>query len=339
MTDERYFDRAYGCLMGVALGDAMGMPSSLLSAREIKEQFGYIDRLLPAPPGHYIHDGMPAGCTTDDTAQTIAVAKTITADGGRVVPEHIGAAILQWAESIHALDEGVLALGPSSRESLKKLRAGIPPIEAGMFGETNGAPMRISPIGIIHPGDIEKAVHDTVLCCLPTHGTNVAISGAAAIACAIARAMDGAGELDGIIAAAQRGAELGAAHGRRVAASSVARRIRWAVDLGLAAANEDEALRDLYELVGATVATVETVPVALALVALAGGEPVKTAILAANLGGDCDTVGAIACSVSGAYAGIQAFPREIIRTIEETNHHGLEDVARGLLGVDRKSVV
>lgn len=36
-------EKIYGCLMGVAVGDAMGMPSSLLTRAEIKEQLGCID--------------------------------------------------------------------------------------------------------------------------------------------------------------------------------------------------------------------------------------------------------------------------------------------------------
>lgn len=187
-------------------------------------------------------------------------------------------------------------------------------------------------VGIIHPGELYGAVADTELCCLPTHGTSVAISGAAAVSCAIASAMGGAGSPEEVVNAAVRGAELGATRGRAVAAPSIARRIQWAVDMALSRGDEVAACRDLYELVGTTVATTETVPVALALFALAGGDPIRTAILAANTGGDCDTVGAVACSIAGAYAGISAFPEETIHIIEQVNNLGLKDVALSLLG-------
>ncbi|MGE5594080.1 MAG: ADP-ribosylglycohydrolase family protein [Betaproteobacteria bacterium] len=325
------FERAYGCLMGVAVGDAMGMPSSLMTPQEIASQIGRIDRFLPAPRGHVIHDGLPAGSTTDDTAQTVAVARAIIGDGGKVMPESVAREILAWAESVGALDEGALVLGPSSRAALALLRAGVPPAEAGKSGETNGAPMRISPVGIIHPGDLDGAVADTELACLPTHGTSVAISGAAAISCAIACAVGGETSLENVVRAAIRGADLGAARGRLVAAPSIARRVEWAVDLALSARDESRACRDLYELVGTSVATAETVPAAIALFALAGGDPMKTAILAANTGGDCDTVGAIAGSVAGAFAGIAAFPSDVIETIERVNRLNLKAVAASLV--------
>ncbi len=340
--DNRLFAHAYGCLMGVAVGDAMGMPSSLLTPDEIRRQIGEIEGFLPAPPGHFIHDGLPAGSTTDDTAQTVAVARAIIGDEGKVVPESVAREILAWAESIGALDEGALVLGPSSRAALARLRDGVPPAEAGKNGETNGAPMRISPVGIIHAGDLAGAIDDTELCCLATHGTSVAIAGAAAVSCAIAAAMGGEVSVDDVVRAAVQGAEMGAGRGRSVAAPSVARRIEWAVALARGASDEAEdrgssgeiaARRVLYELVGTTVATTETVPAALAIFACAGGDPMKTALLAANVGGDCDTVGAIATSIAGTFAGIGAFPAEVIRLIEEVNHLALEDLARELLAV------
>ena len=299
ITDSKLFEHAYGCLAGVAVGDAMGMPSSLMTPDEILSQIGRIEWFLPAPKGHYIHDGLPAGSTTDDTAQTLAVAEAIISDKGNVVPESVAREILAWAESIGALEEGALVLGPSSMRALTLIKKGVPPAEAGKFGETNGAPMRISPVGIINAGDLAGAVDDTELCCLPTHGTSVAISGASAVSCAISKALDSAESIEGIVDAGILGAEQGVMRGRKVATPSIAKRIRWAVDLALAQDSEDVACKALYDLVGTTVATTETVPIAFALFVLADGDPMKTAILAANLGGDCDTVGAVACSIAG----------------------------------------
>ncbi len=79
-------------------------------------------------------------------------------------------------------------------------------------------------------------------------------------------------------------------------------------------------------------ATTETVPIAFALFVLADGDPMKTAILAANLGGDCDTIGAIACSIAGgAYSGITAFPDEAVQIVEEVNGLDLKGVTIELL--------
>ena len=82
-------NRIKGCLIGVAAGDAMGMPSSMMSPEKIRRIFGKIDSFLPAPEGHVIHGGMKAGEITDDTLQTLLIADSIIANKG-VEPEDIG---------------------------------------------------------------------------------------------------------------------------------------------------------------------------------------------------------------------------------------------------------
>ena len=60
-------DRAYGSLVGLAIGDAMGMPSSAYTPKQVKQLFGVIKGFINAPRGHPIHDGLKAGQVTDDT--------------------------------------------------------------------------------------------------------------------------------------------------------------------------------------------------------------------------------------------------------------------------------
>lgn len=54
--------------------------------------------------------------------------------------------------------------------------------------------------------------------------------------------------------------------------------------------------------------TIESVPMALAMVELADTEPQRCAVLSANLGGDTDTIGAIASAICGALRGTEHFP-------------------------------
>ena len=57
-TTSTLKDHIYGCLVGVAAGDAMGMPTSLMSRKAIRDTFpDYIEDFLPAPEGHVIHNG------------------------------------------------------------------------------------------------------------------------------------------------------------------------------------------------------------------------------------------------------------------------------------------
>ncbi|GFP19603.1 hypothetical protein HKBW3S03_01108 [Candidatus Hakubella thermalkaliphila] len=60
------------------------------------------------------------------------------------------------------------------------------------------------------------------------------------------------------------------------------------------------------------------------------GDPVPAVLIAANYGGDADTVGAMVGGICGAFSGIEAFPRQYIEKIERVNNLGLEVYARKL---------
>jgi len=49
-------------------------------------------------------------------------------------------------------------------------------------------------------------------------------------------------------------------------------------------------------------------------------DPWRACLLAASLGGDCDTIAAVAGAIAGACAGAEAFPPEAIAVIDA---HGL----------------
>jgi len=322
-------ERAVGCLTGVAVGDAMGMPSELWSRRKVKERFGRIEGFLPGPDDHFIVKGFRAGQFTDDTAQTLKICESIIANEGRVDPDSVARAILSWAEEENAFETN--ALGPSSQKALLRIKEGVPVEEAGSTGDTNGAAMRIAPIGILRrPGDPKGLVDDVERACLATHNTNVAIAGAAMLAAAISAAME-TDDWDEILDAAFEAHDEGMGRGNDTFGASSKERTRLAIELVSAKAGEEEEVMDrLYDLIGAGVATTEAVPTAIALSYYAGGDPARTCLLAANLGGDCDTVGAMAGALSGAFAGIEAFPSGWVHTVGEVNRVDLEGVARRL---------
>jgi ADP-ribosylglycohydrolase len=325
MDEQLLFKKAYGCLAGVACGDAMGMPTSMMSPQSIHKAFpGGIDAFQLPPAGHPIHGGFVAGQVTDDTMQTLVVADAILGDG-KVIPRNLALRLLEWAESLNGFES--LLLGPSSLRALRAIKEGKDITRTGAFGDTNGACMRISPIGIIHPGEIRETVDDVALACLPTHNTDIAIAGASAVACAIAAGINNAGTVDDVILAARAGADLGMLRGNPWFGASIVRRLELALQFVATHSLEEDVLGYLYECIGAGVAVTETVPVCLALVKFAAGDPVRTIMLAANLGGDADTIASIAGGIAGAYAGIDAFPPEYLRRIEEVNHLDLESYA------------
>ncbi len=89
----------------------------------------------------------------------------------------------------------------------------------------------------------------------------------------------------------------------------------------------------IYELVGTGLATSESVPAAFAVLGVAGDDPWLACRLAASVGGDCDTIAAMAGAVVGACHGASAFPAAARATVAAVNDLDLDGLAADLLGL------
>lgn len=322
-------NKILGCLYGQALGDAFAMPAQV-HPDDTERAFGWLDSWQAAPDDHIVHAGLPAGRITDDSEQAFSIAQVVI-KAGAVTLEAAVQGIVSWYDRVDG--DNSPYVGPSTRRGVNALKAGQDPRTTGLWGDTNGAPMRIAPIGLLHPGDIAGAVADTVTVCMPTHFTQPAVSGAAAVSAAIAQAMVDGASLDAVIAAGLRGADLGAAHGRRWFGCSVRFKIEQALAIARGTGDRSARLRRIFDEVGATLNVPETVGAAFGLLAMAAGDPKETAILAANLSGDADTIGAIACAMAGAYAGFDAIPAADVAVLENDpvfQEYDVRSIAAGL---------
>ncbi len=103
-----------------------------------------------------------------------------------------------------------------------------------------------------------------------------------------------------------------------MAAADVAERIVWATGL-VRGLTEAQVCERVYALVGTSLATQESVPAAFAVLAACPDDPWRAALLAASVGGDCDTIAAIAGAVGGACHGVDAFPADARETLARVN--------------------
>ena len=322
-------NKILGGLYGQALGDAFAMPACI-HPDDTRERFGWLDSWQAAPEDHFPHAGLPAGRITDDSEQAFSLAASII-DAGGVSLDAVVTGLVAWYDRVDG--DNSPYVGPSTRRGINALKAGGDPRATGLFGDTNGAPMRISPIGLLHPGDIDGAVADAVTACMPTHFTAPAVSGAAAVAAAIAAAMVDGATLEGVMDAGMVGAEMGAGHGRRWFGCCVRFKIEQALEIAASGGPVVRRLRRIFDEVGTTLNVPETVGAAFGVLAMATGDPKDTAILAANLSGDADTVGAIACAMAGAFAGFDAIPAADIAVLEADavfQSYGVRELAHGI---------
>ncbi|AEH87834.1 ADP-ribosylglycohydrolase family protein [Mesorhizobium opportunistum] len=314
MPDSTTLDRAMGAFVGGALGDALGMPTQLLSPARIAELHGHVEDFIAPFADHPVSKGLLAGTITDDTEQALLLGRILVESGERFDHARWVNALLDWEREVKVRGSYDL-LGPSTKRAIDAINNGVPAEEAGRSGDTNGAAMRIAPVGIMMPLEpLDAFVAKVAETCRATHNTSIAIASAAAVAAAVSRGIAGGdwrAASDSAVAAARRGATLG----HWVTGGDIAARIVWAQDIVRGKTKRD-AIRMIIDLVGTGVASQESVPAAFAVLEVAGGDPWRAAVISANLGGDTDTIGAIAAGMAGACAGFSRLPRQRVADLK-----------------------
>lgn len=327
-------DRALGAFYGLALGDALGMPTQSLNRETIRQRFGQITDLQDAGPLQPIAANMPKGSITDDTEQAILVGELLVEGRGRIEPAVLAQRLIEWEAEMQAKGSQDL-LGPSTKRAIEMILAGHSPEEAGRFGTTNGAAMRITPVGIAADvANPERFIAAVVQACQVTHNTTLGISSAAAVAAVVSAGINGL-DLGEALNLGQQIAQQAEAHGHWVAGGRIASRISWARSISVE--SDPVLLADLlYDVIGTSVASQESVVVSFALaqqVAVGEMTPFDALCMAASLGGDTDTIAAILGAMLGACLGLQSWPAPMIETVKAVNDLELEPLVTGLLAL------
>ena len=334
MTAITINDRILGALIGAAAGDAMGAATEMKTTAQIETLFGGWVREFLTPPADTFARGRQAGQITDDFSLAYYLMEAMIRHQGVVTSEMAKEALLDWA----AVDAFFIPFaGPTTRASILELRGEAPPQHSSEppnynAKATNGAAMKIFPVGLLHPGDPDRAIEAAVTVSMPTHDTHLAISGACAIAAAVSTAAGGGVTLQDVLEAARYGAEkgarLGREHGRTVAGPSVEKRIPLAVQLAQAAPDMAGAMESLSDLIGTGIHAAEAVPAAIGLLAASEGNPVEGIVAGVNIGNDTDTIATMVGAVAGALNGSAAFPQEWLPFLNRQNDLNLADLAR-----------
>ena len=339
------FSRAYGALAGLALGDALGMPTQAMSPEQIRAVYGTITGLVDGDASQPYAPGMPAGSVTDDTEQALLIASLLVrgrgSSSGRVALNAVefAHALLAWEDSM--IERGSLdLLGPSTKAALERVRAGEDPLTVGGAGTTNGAAMRVTPIGIAVSTEDPEAFAEAVWSsCRVTHATRQGFQSAALVAAAVSMGIDTvrspSPDLRSLLWKAVTYVDSLPERGAWTPDPDVVAATRRAMQLAVNPASSS--LECLVEQVGTSVASAQAIPMAFALLAR---DPSPQALLdAANIGGDTDTIGAIAGAILGAALGVQVLPADSLSMIEEVSHLGLSTVAGDLLELRDQALV
>ena len=350
MPVSTLIDRARGCLLGLAVGDALGAPLEGLSSQQIRAHYGqvvdYVDgvRAWKKKPYRW---RMP-GLYSDDTQQALALAEVLL-ERGEVDPACLAQVYRALATPKGSYLGAHRGISRSFRMVLADLERGVSPRETGQASAGIGAAMRIAPVGLYFLGQPEAIFEAVMAASLMTHRDVRSLSGAMAVALAVRHlAADGSRTpsfLFRLAAEVARAEDRIAAEFPGTVASLEAHRrsLSWAIahvesvldrprDRALAALIE-EANRHGAEppcrrpTMGFPPACI---PSCLYLLLVTNSFE-EALVEVVNLGGDADSAGAILGALAGAHYGLEAIPDRWLAGLQ--NREGIdlraEALARG----------
>ena len=346
MNRSYLYDKILGCLVTAGMGDAIGAPSEAMSSIEIIKKYGgRIETFIDGSKNRYSL-GNHIAEITDDTTQMYEMAKAVAHCGGKLTVKAAADALIAWSEGYPKFYPG--SAGPTTLLVIKELKDGKDPLEVGMAsgeyfrGTTNGAVMRVAAAGLVFPGNWQSALENAIVMCTPSHATQHAFAGAAAVSCGIAEALRPAPDMLAIIKACIWGAKQGEKRGletaRKACGAGVAPMILRAVKAALNCDSMPEAEEMIERQVGNDVSVQASVASAVGLFAAANGDPVKTILGGANIGGDTDTIACIAGMLAGTYKGFSALPESWWLQFKQVNSMmDFEDISRQLALIAEKN--
>ncbi len=307
-------DKFIGSLVGTAIGDALGMPIEGWHPHRIQAVYGEMREML---------DGrFSAGSWTDDTEMMIGIAESLIENKG-FNGEHM-------AHRFIANFNVLRGYGSGSRRVLGWIRSGEETWDTAgerVFGGSgsygNGAAMRIAPVGVFYFDDPEELRSIAYKSSQITHTHPLGKEGAALQVYAIALAVnaDPSSSLNSDTFLKQ----LNAFNKEETVYTPKLRKIQ-----ALLSEKSVDKTKVISEL-GNSVLAYESVPTAIYSF-LANSDSFEEAVVyAVGLGGDTDTIGAMAGAISGAYHGVLGIPERWKNILEKRKY--IEALAESLWSI------
>ena len=313
-------ERVAGCLKGIATGDAIGKQTEMLPRDEVLRWYPHGVRGFEGMPGmpipRYLGNSKREwriGETTDDTERTLAVARAILADRS-VIRESIGRELLSCTKCVHR-----------GLKSLWEFHQAGDPARIATDHNGCGAAVRVAPVGILHASNsLDDLIRGARDASLPTHGGSLAIAAAAATAAAVSAAVDAASPGEVLVLAARAAAQ---AEGECLGRPST-----LFADAILAVHDDLTSGGDCRPESVAAIwfpsQPLTIVPLALGLATVMTSAQ-DAMLLAANVGGDSDSVASIAGGILGAMRP-DTVNQDWCDVVESVNEHDLVRVGSEL---------
>jgi ADP-ribosylglycohydrolase len=331
------FKKVYGCLIGGAIGDALGGPVEGMHYEFIRRLYnGRVTDLMPYNRPDDFHQAGPdsgayarsaqAGAYTDDTYLRHFITDAIIAKQGRVSADDLANV---WMDRMD-----IRYFWHSITNSWTRIALTRTPVREAGAGNIpdNSSAMCIGPIGVVNAGDPEQAALDAYEIASLSHD-GYSREAACVVASAVAEAMRPEATVGSIVKASVEflpNRETSPIYGA----------VLRALELADEAADTEELTAMFYDNMlvrwvrrathgpdtdpdderhSPSVDPLESVPCVIAMFYKTGGDYRDGVIAAANFGRDCDTIACMVGYIAGALHGTDAIPEGWIRTVNEAN--------------------
>jgi ADP-ribosylglycohydrolase len=314
-------DSLAGSLLGQALGDALGFVVEAQPPAVVTEYVTCC--LLAGKAGERAHPAYPFGQYSDDTQLARELLRSVRA------AEHWDPA--RFASHVVELfrDEGDVGAGPGTRAAAHRLLAGTPWQDSSTPAPYagNGSAMRAGPLGLLF-GTSEKMCQAACEQSSITHGDPRCAAGSVVVAGAVSLAaqpgpLDRAGFLEQL-------ATWGSCADRSV--SDAVQQLQGWCDLEPASAARhlheaglDPAYADEWQGISACVTP--SVLWSLYSFIRSPDDYWETICTAIAVGGDTDTMAAIAGAMSGARLGVGALPAHLLDRLTDRGGWGARQLS------------
>jgi len=288
---DQLLGRFLGSALGTFVGDALGEPVEGWPHRSIYSRFGLLDTMI-RKEGRY----------TDDTQMMIGILETL------VEKEGFDPAIC--AKKFQENFDPTRGYGRRIFGVMERISQGIPWDQVGTDSFGNGGAMRIAPIGCFYYRDLQVLKENAIMSARITHNHPEGLAGAVAQATAVGLALQCGLSNEPV----ERESFLD-----RITAQVIDTDKRFAEYLdGIKSAPEGPVLETIEAIAGRyslSLRAIESVPAAIGAFLLTSCFK-DAVVLAVNLGGDTDTIGAMAGAIAGAYYGSSQIPQEWLDPLE-----------------------
>ncbi|HWM75085.1 MAG TPA: ADP-ribosylglycohydrolase family protein, partial [Nocardioides sp.] len=334
------FDRAAGCLVGAAVGDALGGPTEGWSPEQIRERWGgWVEAIV----GPYHKDWRTArpiapyhkgdGHVTDDTLMTNLLVEVYAEKEGHLdaydvadllVPRMIGERV--WIPELedHALPLQRLFLA-EKYIALRLHWAHADPREAGVGNAVNcGAAMYMAPVGIVNAGDPEGAYAEAIDI-TGAHQSSYGREAAGVVAAAVAAAMTPGATVGSVLDSALALAKDGTRAAIEAVTTAAAKVDDWRTaietDVLREAVRPFDTVADTYRDQGlgarrpSRLHSIEELPVALGFLLIADGDWQQTVLGGVNYGRDADSIATMGGALAGALGGRSVVPAGLVEAV------------------------